>query len=75
MRTTARRREAVEAELAQAGDAAAPPLRARLEALEQQKLEQYQHRYEEYVRVSRALKQLSEAEPSASPPRPSRPAS
>ena len=69
------RREAVEAELAQAGDAASPPLRARLEALEQQKLEQYQHRYEEYVRVSRALKQLSESEPAAGPPRPSRAAS
>lgn len=61
------RREAVEAELGQATDEAAPPLRARLEALEQEKLEQYQRRYEEYVRVSRALKELSETEPAASP--------
>lgn len=61
------RLEALEAELGQATDETAPPLRARLEALEREKLEQYQRRYEEYVRVSRALKQLSEAEPEASP--------
>ena len=67
------RREAVEAELGQATDETAPPLRARLEALEREKLEQYQRRYEEYVRVSRALKQLSE--PGASPSGPSRSAS
>ena len=52
-------REALEAELGQATDVNAPPLRARLEALEREKLEQYQRRYEEYVRVSRALAQLS----------------
>ena len=69
------RREAVEAELGQATDETAPPLRARLEALEREKLEQYQHRYEEYVRVSRALKELSETEPAASPRQPSRPSS
>ena len=69
------RRETVEAELAQAGDAVAPMLRARLEALEQQKLEQYQHRYEEYVRVSRELKALSETEPAANLRQPSRPSS
>ena len=62
------RREALEAELGQATDETAPPLRARLEALEQEKLEQYQRRYEEYVRVSRALKQLTEGEPAATPP-------
>jgi len=56
------RREAVEAELGGASDETAAPLRARLEALEQEKLEQYQRRYEEYVRVSRALKKLSEQE-------------
>ena len=56
------RREAVEAELGRASDETAAPLRARLEALEQEKLEQYQRRYEEYVRVSRALKELSEQE-------------
>ena len=65
------RREAVEAELGQATDETAPPLRARLEALEQEKLEQYQRRYEEYVRVSRALRQLTETAPAASPRPPS----
>ena len=59
------RREAVEAELEGAAEEAAPPLRARLDALEREKLEQYQRRYEEYVRVSRALKELSEEEPAA----------
>ena len=63
------RREAVEAELERATGETAPPLRARLEALEREKLEQYQRRYEEYVRVSRALKELSEAEPATDPPR------
>ncbi len=61
------RREAVEAELGQATDETASPLRARLETLERQRLEQYQRRYEEYARVSRALRQLSETEPAASP--------
>ena len=61
------RREAVEAELERATAETAPPLRARLDALEREKLEQYQHRYEEYVRVSRALKELAEAEPAADP--------
>ena len=68
------RREAVEAELGQAAAAAAPPLRARLEALEQEKLERYQRRYEEYVRVSRALGRLSEPGPPADARQPSPPA-
>lgn len=68
------RREAVEAELGQAAAAAAPPLRARLEALEQEKLERYQRRYEEYVRVSRALGRLSEPGPAADSRRPAPPA-
>jgi hypothetical protein len=55
-------REALETELRQATDVTAPPLRARLDALERDKLEQYQRRYEEYVRVSRALAKLSEGE-------------
>lgn len=33
-------------------------LRARLESIEREKLERYQRRYEEYTRVSRALKEL-----------------
>ena len=32
--------------------------RARLEAVEREKLERYQHRYEEYTRISKALKAL-----------------
>jgi hypothetical protein len=47
---------AVEEEL---GDRAGSPYgRARLEAVEREKLEQYQRRYEEYTRVSKALKAL-----------------
>jgi hypothetical protein len=47
---------AVEEEL---GDRTASPYgRARLEAVEREKLEQYQRRYEEYIRVSKALKAL-----------------
>jgi hypothetical protein len=38
--------------------AATPALRARLESLEREKLERYQRRYEEYIRVSKALKHL-----------------
>ncbi len=68
------KREAVEAELRQATDAAAAPLQARLEALEREKLEQYQRRYEEYVWVSRALAELSEQESAVNPRRPSAPA-
>jgi hypothetical protein len=37
-----------------------PALRAELEAVEQQKLDLYQKRYEEYVGVSRALAKLTE---------------
>jgi hypothetical protein len=38
--------------------AATPALRARLESVEREKLDRYQRRYEEYTRVSKALKQL-----------------
>jgi hypothetical protein len=34
---------------------ASPLLRSRLAAIEQQKLERYQHRYEEYVKTAKAL--------------------
>jgi hypothetical protein len=41
------------------GDArASPAARARLDAVEREKLEKYQRRYEEYSRVSRAIKAL-----------------
>ncbi len=42
-------------ELEQSGAAESQDALARLETLEQEKLERYQRRYEEYVRVSRAL--------------------
>jgi hypothetical protein len=40
---------------------ATPALRARVESIEREKLERYQRRYEEYTRVSKALKQLGSA--------------
>lgn len=41
------------------GGPALPSVRARLEAVEREKLEGYQRRYQEYVRVAKALQQLS----------------
>lgn len=50
---------ALEHELGTASLASAPPLaRARLEAIEREKLDLYQHRYQEYVRVAKALQAL-----------------
>lgn len=51
--------KAIEAELSQSTGTASHTARMRLDTLERDKLEQYQRRYEEYVRVSRALKELS----------------
>jgi hypothetical protein len=39
---------------------ASPLVRTRLAALEQQKLERYQHRYEEYIKTAKALAALTE---------------
>jgi hypothetical protein len=36
-----------------------PGLRARLEAVEREKLDQYQRHYQEYIRVARALQQIN----------------
>jgi hypothetical protein len=47
---------AAEHDLAVAGPS--PVLRARVDAVEQEKLERYQRRYEEYVRVAKALQAL-----------------
>ena len=52
---------AVEQELAAAG--ASPALRSRLDAIEQEKLDLYQRRYSEYVRVAKGLQALSAAPP------------
>jgi hypothetical protein len=54
---------AVEQELAAVG--ASPTLRSRLEAIEQEKLDLYQRRYSEYVRVAKALQTLTVAPPVA----------
>jgi hypothetical protein len=62
-----RNREAIEAELERSDGAAAQAARARLDALERDKLEQYQRKYEEYVKVSRALGALTDT-PTAGPP-------
>ena len=51
--------EAVEAELVRSTGAASQAARVRLESVEREKLERYQRRYEEYVRVSRALANLT----------------
>ncbi len=49
----------VEADAGARGDALAAVTRARLEAIEQEQLARYQHRYEEYVRVAKALAALT----------------
>ena len=56
-----RKSEAIEAELDRSDGAGAAAARVRLETLEQEKLERYQRRYEEYVRTSRALAKLTDA--------------
>lgn len=48
----------VEAELERASADDVPNLHARLAAIEQEKLQRYQERYEEYVRVGRVLGEL-----------------
>ena len=55
-----RKSEVIEAELDRSEGAASTSPRARLETLEQERLEQYQRRYEEYVRISRALAKLTD---------------
>ena len=52
----------VEEELHRSGGSAV--IRARLDSVESEKLETYQRRYEEYTRVSKALRALTEARPS-----------
>ena len=48
----------VEAELARASAEDTPSLHSQLAAIEQEKLQRYQERYEEYVRVGRAMGEL-----------------
>jgi hypothetical protein len=51
--------KAAEAEAALAASGGTPLMRARLDAVEREKLETYQRRYEEYVRVAKALQAIS----------------
>jgi hypothetical protein len=49
----------IEHEFGSTSPASVPPLaRARLDAVEREKLDRYQHRYQEYVRVAKALQAL-----------------
>jgi hypothetical protein len=49
----------IEHELGEGSAISAPPhMRARLDAIEREKLDLYQRRYQEYVRVSKALQAL-----------------
>jgi hypothetical protein len=50
----------VEHDIARGGGQATPLLRTRLAALEQEKLERYQQRYEEYIKTAKALAALVE---------------
>jgi hypothetical protein len=52
----------LEQELAETG---APSVRSRLEAIEQEKLDLYQRRYAEYVRIAKALQALAADQPPA----------
>jgi hypothetical protein len=50
----------VQDEIDRAEGQATPLFRTRLAAIEQQKLERYQHRYEEYIRTAKALAGFAE---------------
>jgi hypothetical protein len=57
-----RRAAAAERDVIASDEKTARPLRdARLDAIEQEKLELYQRRYEEYVRVAKALRAMCDA--------------
>ena len=49
----------MEDEIARAGGLPSPLLRTRLAAVEREKLERYQQRYEEYIRTAKALAALT----------------
>ncbi|MYK88322.1 MAG: hypothetical protein F4018_08235 [Acidobacteria bacterium] len=61
------RANALEAELRAAGDTPAG-VRARLSALDDEKLQAYQERYEEYVRIGNGLAALRERASGDEPP-------
>lgn len=62
------RASALEAELDAAGEAGSPAGRARMAALDDEKLQAYQHRYEEYVRIGNGLAALRQDEPETADP-------
>jgi len=53
----------IESQLAAVDAGRAPGLEARLSEIEQEKLQRYQERYEEYVRVGKAIGDLEEERP------------
>jgi hypothetical protein len=53
------KRRAIEAEEALAGSSGSATLRARLDAIEREKLDSYQRRYQEYVTVAKTLQALT----------------
>ena len=57
-----RRASAAEAELSRAGETDPATVRARLAAIDQEKLQTYQERYEEYVRIGKAIAAQEAAE-------------
>ena len=57
-----RRASAAEAELSRAGETDPATVRARLAAIGQEKLQTYQERYEEYVRIGKAIAAQEAAE-------------
>lgn len=58
----------LEAELQATGDAGLPAGRARMAALDDEKLQAYQHRYEEYVRIGNGLAALRRDEQATTDP-------
>lgn len=61
--TTAYRLKVAEAEAELASDPSSPRGRARLDAVEREKLELYQARYSRYIQVAKALQALTTAHP------------
>ena len=55
------RASTAEAELTRAGETDAATVRTRLAAIDQEKLQTYQERYEEYVRIAKAIAALEAA--------------
>lgn len=59
--------KAAEAQHDLAASGGSPVVRSRLDAIEREKLDLYQRRYEEYVRVAKALQALVDSSPEVRP--------